>query len=51
MSKEMPTKFWTLVTYNSEIARGIMHTEKWKRKMDLLHKVFNEWQRNVREEA
>lgn len=34
-----------LATYNSEVARGLVHTEVYKKKMEKLQAEFNEWQR------
>lgn len=35
-------QFKTLATYNSEKARGIVHTEAWELKMADLQRKFNE---------
>jgi hypothetical protein len=31
----------TLATFNSEVARGILHTEEWKKRMGELQKQFD----------
>lgn len=33
--------FYTLANYNSEVARGIVHTEEWKQKMAELQVQYN----------
>lgn len=35
------TEIEALVTYNTEVARGIMHTEVWQRYMAGLQEQFN----------
>lgn len=35
-------EFNQLAKYNSEVARGIMHTEEWKQKMAQLQKTYND---------
>jgi hypothetical protein len=40
-------KFWeprfrVLAEYNSEVARGIIHTEAWKQKMAVLQREYDE---------
>lgn len=39
----MPDKFDELARYNSEVARGLVHTKKWKAKMAELQEEFNRW--------
>lgn len=35
-------RFSGLATYNSEAARGIVHTKKWEEKMSALQKEYDE---------
>lgn len=39
----MPQRFKPLATYNSEVARGIVHTSQWSSRMALLQNDFDEW--------
>ncbi len=41
MKRNKPYEFADLATYNSEVARGIVHTEEWKRLMALRQEQFN----------
>lgn len=52
MSKKrtMPTKFFPLAEYNSEVARGLVHTKEHKRRMRALQEEFN-WWNNPEKEA
>jgi hypothetical protein len=36
------SKYTDLAQYNSEVARGLMHTDEWKRQMSELQKAFND---------
>lgn len=39
---------YTLATYNSEVARGIMHSEEWKRQMAQLQTWYDaEWEASI----
>jgi hypothetical protein len=38
-----------LATYNSERARGLVHTEEWKARMAKQQEEFNEWARTQNE--
>ena len=40
-----PQEFSELATYNSEVARGIMHTPEWTSRMKLVQEAFNARQR------
>jgi hypothetical protein len=41
----MPAVFHSLSTYNSELARGLLHTPEWKEKMAELQRDFDAWTR------
>ena len=43
MAERMPEKFHPLATYNSERARGIMHTAEWDARMAGLQREFDQW--------
>jgi hypothetical protein len=38
-----PFEFMELATYNSEVARGLLHTPEWKAKMAAEQERFNRW--------
>jgi hypothetical protein len=44
MAERMPDKFHALATYNSEVARGIVHTAEWDDRMAALQAEFDQWQ-------
>jgi len=39
-----PYEFQDLAVYNSERARGIVHTEEWDQRMAIQQRLFNEQQ-------
>lgn len=39
----MPEEFDALARYNTEVARGIVHTNDWKEQMQALQVKFEEW--------
>ncbi len=39
---EQPYEFSDLATYNSEVARGIVHTDAWKARMAERQRLFDE---------
>lgn len=39
----MPEKFDELARYNSEVARGLVHTDAWRSKMAALQAEFDRW--------
>lgn len=41
--EQAPTEFDPLARYNSEVARGLVHTPEWQAEMAVLQQRFNEW--------
>lgn len=39
----VPWRFKPLVIYNSEVARGLVHTEEWQEIMTALQMEFDDW--------
>ena len=39
----MPGEFHVLATYNSEVARGLVHTPEWAARMAELQARFDRW--------
>lgn len=39
----MPYRFYELAVYNSEVARGIVHTDEWNEKMRTEREAFDDW--------
>jgi hypothetical protein len=39
----MPSRFDKLATYNSEVARGLVHTPEWQKQMAELQREFHAW--------
>ena len=51
MAEQMPDKFHALAVYNSERARGIVHTAEWDGRMAALQAEFDQWQYPATAEA
>jgi hypothetical protein len=47
--QRMPEKFKPLATYNSEVARGVVHTPQWTAQMRMLQQEFDAWAAKIRE--
>lgn len=43
--EKMPDKFVPLAYYNSEVSRGVVHTEEYATQMAALQSEFDEWMR------
>lgn len=43
VSVPIPDKFKPLAEYSAEVARGLVHTLEYERKMNILQREFEDW--------